>query len=256
MIRQGLEQSFGSGRALKGAVSMVFTCLAQAEFLIVLVVIAVIALAVYGHIQAQKRREAMAQLARSLGLSFDPEEDYGMDDRFASFSCLRQGEQRYAYNTLQGMVREHPVRAFDYHYETYSTDSKGRRTTHHHHFSAVIVDSGLPLKPLFIRPEGFLDKITEFFGWDDIDFESAEFSRKFYVKSPDKRWAFDVIHQATMEFLLESPVFTLDFQGRHVMAYRDNKFDPQEFIVALEVIEGVLSRLPKSVLRELKGEVS
>lgn len=235
---------------------MLLTCPAQAEILIIVAVIAVIVLAVIGHLQAQKRREALAQWARSLGLSFDPRKDRGMDNRFAAFSCLRQGENRYAYNIMQGTVRQHPVCAFDYHYETHSTDSKGHRTTHHHHFSAAMVDSGLPLKPLFIRPENFLDKITEFFGWDDIDFESAEFSRKFYVKSPDKRWAFDVIHQATMEFLLDRPVFTLDFQGRHVMAYRDKQFDPRDFVAALEVIEGVLNRLPKSVIRELHGAAS
>ena len=39
----------------------------------------------------------------------------------------------------------------------------------------------------------------------EIEFESTEFSKEFHVKSPDRRWAFDVLSQATMEFLLALP---------------------------------------------------
>ncbi len=224
------------------------------EPLIVIVVVAVIiAVAVLGHLAAKKRREAMAKWARGRGFAFDAGKDHGMDGRFGRFSCLQQGSRRYAYNTCSGRVGERELVAFDYHYETYSTDSKGRRQTHHHYFSAVIVNARLPLKPLFIRPEGFFDKVTEFLGYDDIDFESSEFSRRFYVKSPDKKWAFDVIHQATMEFLLHAPTFTLDFQAPHVIAYRSKKFDVEEFDSALGVVEGILERLPEYLLRELKG---
>ncbi|MGQ9575232.1 MAG: hypothetical protein ACUVUC_07940 [Thermoguttaceae bacterium] len=223
-------------------------------FLFFLVAVAVIAvLAVLAHQQAKKRQRALAAWASARGLSFDPARNPRIDDRYAQFKSLRQGENRYAYNIMAGQWGGRPVRAFDYHYETYSTDSKGRRRTHHHHFSAVLVEAGLPLKPLFLRPEGFFDKVAEFFGADDIDFESAEFSRQFYVKSPDRRWAFDVIHQATMEFLLASPRFTLEFQGTDVIAYHGRTFKPEEFEAALKVIAGVLDRLPGHLLKELKG---
>ena len=53
-----------------------------------------------------------------------------------------------------------------------------------------------PLEEFFGPPFG------EFFGHDDIDFESAEFSRNFYVKSSDRKWAFDILHARAMEFLL------------------------------------------------------
>jgi len=119
---------------------------------------------------------------------------------------------------MEGTWSDRHLLAFDYHYETHSTDSKGHRRTNHHHFSAVILASALPLKPLFIRAEGFFDKLTEFVGFDDIDFESAEFSRKFYVKAKDRRWAYDVIHARTMEFLLSMPRFTIQFDRNNVIA--------------------------------------
>ncbi len=217
-------------------------------------VILVIGLIILGIIQAARRRKELQQWAQSNGYRFNPDSDYSLDNRLGEFSCLRHGSNRYGYNFVEGTHNNRNFTAFDYHYETYSTDSKGRRKTHHHRFSSVILKTDLPMKPLFIRPEGFFDKITEFFGFDDIDFESAEFSRNFYVKSSDKRWAYDVIHQETMEFLLSAQRFTLDFQGYNIMAYRNRTFSIKDFENALFVIEGILDRLPDYLLRELKGE--
>jgi hypothetical protein len=203
--------------------------------------------------QDRKRRNELEAWATSRGFSFDRDRDDGMDVRFEPFSCLRQGSNRYAYDVMWGPSGERQACCFDYHYETYSTDSKGHRETHHHHFSAVVLVTNLPLKPLFIRPEGFFDKITEFFGADDIDFESAQFSREFYVKAPERRWAFDVIHQATMEFLLGEPRYHVQFAGPFVMAWRANRFAVRDFQGALDVAAGILDRLPNYVLQDLKG---
>jgi len=221
--------------------------------IVILIVAAIIGLVIFAHLQAENRKKALAAWASSRGLSFQPAHDRGMDDRYPQFKCLKQGDDRYAYNVMEGAVGQRTACAFDYHYETHSTDSKGNRTTYDHHFSAVIVETGLALKPLVIRKEGFFDKIGEFLGFEDIDFESIEFSKAFYVKSPDRRWAFDVIQQSTMEFLLESPRFTLEFQESQIIAFRDRNFKPDDFEAALRVIEGVIERLPNYLLREMKG---
>lgn len=207
----------------------------------------------YSHVQARKRREAMAAWARSMNARFDPSRDHAMDSRYREFGCLHKGNDRYAFNIVHGWRGERVMLAFDYHYETESRDSKGRRTTTDHYFSAVVIDSKLPLRPLVIRPEGFFDKIGEFFGFDDIDFELNEFSRKFYVKAPDRKWAFDVIHQETMEFLLGMPKFTLEFYRGDIIAHNGSRFSIEEFNQAIAVIEGVLDRLPDYLLREMKG---
>ena len=209
------------------------------------------AIGVYGYYRREQRRKELAAWAETRGLQFDPGRYWDMDESYPAFSCLKEGNRRYAYNVMGGKRNDRVLLAFDYHYETYSTNSKGHRQTHHHYFSAIIVETGLPLKSLVIRPEGFFDRITEFFGFDDIDFESAEFSRKFYVKSPDKRWAYDVIHQETMEFLLSSPTYTLEIDGPRVIAFRKSTFSTREFDEAIQLIEGVLDRIPQSVLQEL-----
>jgi len=220
----------------------------------VAMIVLVVVVAYFTYQAEKKRRAALLAWAGAHGLSHRTEKDRGLERRFPMHKCLREGSDRYAENVMEGERKGRKLCAFDYHYETYSTDSKGSRQTHHHWFSAVVVDCGLPLKPLFIRPENFFDKITEFVGYDDIDFELAEFSRKFYVKAPDPRWAFDVLHQRTMEFLLESPRFTIEMAGPWVMARKTGRLSPELFSAALGVAEGILDNLPRYLLQDLKGE--
>ena len=49
--------------------------------------------------------------------------------------------------------------------------------------------------------------------FDDIDFESDEFSRKFYVQSSDRKFAYDVLHPRMMEFLLQTTPPMIDVEG-------------------------------------------
>ena len=220
--------------------------------IIIVVVILFIVGAVLGHQQAKKRQQELSQWAATRGLAFHADRDHEFDGIYPEFSRLQQGSNRYAYNIIEGRYNKFAFNGFDYHYETHSTDSKGRRQTSHHHFSAVIVEADLPLKPLSIREEGFFDKIGEFLGFDDIDFELAEFSRAFHVKSPDRKWAFDVLHQQAMEFLLNSPRYNLDFQPGRIMACQGSTFSTADYEGALDVVTGLIELLPSSVLRELK----
>ncbi|MBU0595585.1 ABC transporter permease, partial [Candidatus Bipolaricaulota bacterium] len=110
--------------------------------------------------------------------------------------------------------------------------------------------SDVRLQPLHIRPEGIFDKVTEFFGVDDIDFESAEFSRAFHVKAAEKRWAYDVLHVRTMEFLLGMPRLSIQFDEHDVLVWRNRRFKPEQFEEAIAVAEGILDRLPPYLIEQ------
>ncbi len=215
---------------------------------VILIVVAIGGMIAYGFYAKAKRRQALRAWAQAKGYRFEPGRER-IEGRYPGFRCLRQGSNRYAYNRVAGAWNGRPLHAFDYHYETHSTDSKGNRRTHHHTFSALVLDNDFPLKPLFLRPEGFFDKVKDFFGFDDIDFESAEFSRRFHVSAEDKRWAFDVIHARTMQFLLDQPHFSIQFDGPHAIAFRSQTFGPEEFESAAAVLDGVLSELPDYVVQ-------
>ncbi|MGE5295211.1 MAG: hypothetical protein ACM3VT_10320, partial [Solirubrobacterales bacterium] len=170
------------------------------EVLIIVGVLALIVVfGVVGFLNAKKRREAMMALAAKLGLRFDQGKDWDLARRYGFLDKLRAGDNRYAFNTLSGTTQGHNVVIFDYHYETHSTDSKGRRQTHHHYFSCFILHMPASFPELVIAKEGFFSKIAQAVGYDDIDFESHEFSRKFCVRSRDKKFAYDVCHARMME---------------------------------------------------------
>ncbi|HTL51445.1 MAG TPA: hypothetical protein VL860_02595 [Planctomycetota bacterium] len=171
-----------------------------------LVIALIIGAIIYGYIANKKRMEALGALAAQNGLRFQE----GRGAATLNYDVFEQGDNRYAENTLTGTWKDRPVQMGDFHYETQSTDSKGNRTTTHHHFSYChLLIANARFQGLFIRPEGFFDKLTALVGFDDIDFESAEFSKKFYVKSPDRKFAYDIVSPRMMEFLLARPWFTI-----------------------------------------------
>ena len=214
----------------------------------------VVAALLIGVCFSAKRRKELAAWAQAHGLGFSAGREEDIEYRYPNFQCLHQGDNRYACNVMQGRWHERECAAFDYHYETHSTDGRGGQQTEVHEFSAVVLASPVPLKPLSIRHEGFFDKVAEFFGLDDIEFESAEFNRRFHVKSPDKKWAFDVIHQRTMEFMLSMPDFSLQFGADAVIAWRNRKLKPAEFGQAADLIAGILDRLPEYLVKQQMGQ--
>jgi hypothetical protein len=181
--------------------------------LFILFVILILVAGIWGAIAARKRREALSNLAARLGLDFKPDKNHALASRFHFLDRLAQGANRYAFNLLHGRLKSHEVHAFDYHYETYSRDNKGRRSTHHHYFSCFVVTLPASFPELTITSEGIFSKIAQAIGYDDIDFESAEFSRRFCVRSKQKRFAYDVCHPRMMEHLLVNRDLSIEIEN-------------------------------------------
>jgi hypothetical protein len=215
----------------------------------VLVAVAIAALAIVGLVAAAKRRKELQAWAMRNGMIFRTGKDKSIDDRYPNFKCFRQGHSRYGNNFLQGQYKGREFLGFDYHYTTGSGKNQS-----HHSFSCVIFTLRVPMKPLSIRPEGFFDKVTEFFGYDDIDFESAEFSRKFYVRAPEKRWAYDVLHTRTMDFLLSVPPHEIQFDGVWAMIRRGERtFKPTDYEQAADIVCEIMNQLPDYVVEQQRG---
>ncbi len=203
-------------------------------FVIILIVVGVVGAILFGWYFEKKRREELAAMAARLGLRYAPDKDRGLAEEFGFLDKLAQGSNRYAFNVMQGQYQEQAVWAFDYHYETHSTDSKGNRHTHDHYLSVFVL--GLPrnFPELRIVPEGLLSKLAQAFGYADIDFESDEFSRAFCVRSPDRKFAYDVCNPRMMEFLLanrdlcveiENDILALVFDGKLCVELIPTNFD-------------------------------
>lgn len=228
------------------------------QVLLVVIVIAIIIVAVVlSHMAAKKRRQDLEALARELGWSFDPSRDSSHDQEYAHFEIFRRGHSRAAYNTLSGQLqiaeRSYPAKMGDFTYKITRHTGKST-TTQTYRFSYLIVHvpfSGVP--DLLIRREGVLDKLAGAFGFDDIDFESAEFSKKFHVKSADKRFAYDVCHPRMMEFLLQGEPPAVDIEhGRCCVSDGTRRWEPQQFRGMLAWVQAFFSHWPQHVTHELE----
>lgn len=205
-----------------------------------------------GHLAKKKREEAFRALARRLGCRFYPTDPLGLAGRYeAHFPTLRQGSKRYAYNVVDGNLDGRPMHLFDHHHETYSTDSKGRRTTHHHYRTFVCLEHDADLGRLEVRPENFLDRVGGFFGFDDIDFESEQFSRKYHVKAEDRKLAYDVFHPKMIEFFLPLGDFKVT-TSRNLALFRrgSSRMSIEEIERTLLEADGFLDRLPRYLRKD------
>ena len=202
-----------------------------------------------------KRTNAMRAWAKRYGYTFAAARDRSLMSHVGHFDCFNKGDDRYAANVLQSRRDSWDLTIFDWHYETTSTDSKGRRRTSHHWSSNVLFDVDFLLSPLVIRRESFFDKMSQAFGWDDIDFESAEFSSKFHVSAKDRRWAFEFISPKSMEVLLNSPTFRIEMQGRQLLIRRDRRISPAELGQATVLGQALLQAVPADVVEERRSRL-
>lgn len=204
----------------------------------------VVVVVTYNAVAARKRRDAMLALAERLGLSFNSAPDHSLAQRFGFLDSLAQGSNRYAFNVLSGRCRDQSIVAFDYHYETHSTDSKGRRQTHHHFLSVFTLALPLRFPELRIYREGFFSKIGQFLGFDDIDFESAEFSKKFCARSKNKKFAYDFCHARMMEHLLANPDLSVEVETDCLAIVFRSRLDPAQIEANIERLIQLRALMP------------
>jgi len=229
---------------------------------VVIVVIAVAGVAIYySHKAEQERIASLRALAWSKGWNFNPESDSRHDEQYNCFSTFQQGHSRRAYNTITGEHtvngKPHPVKMGDYLYKVTSHNGKTTTTTTYRLSYLIIHLPYLTVPNLQIRPENLFDKIGAAIGFDDIDFESAEFSRKFMVKSTNKRFAYDVITPKMMEFLMASPKRSID-QERAMICITNGtrRWKAHEFMPELDWISEFLQLWPEHVLRQLEERMA
>ena len=193
---------------------------------------------------AKRRRTAIAEAAFKLGLQFSAGNDYSFDERYPFLNKLCQGSSRYAFNIMHGSFLDHPVIVFDYHYETHSRDSKGKRKTHHHYFSFFILNYDQNFPELIVGREGWLSKVAQFFGYEDIDFESAEFSRKFIVRSPDKKFAYDIFHSRMIEYMMHNPDLSIEIERGCLTLFFPRRLSAEQIPPYLERLVEIREMFP------------
>ncbi|MEM1164892.1 MAG: hypothetical protein AAGI30_01230 [Planctomycetota bacterium] len=215
----------------------------------------IVALMIGGAIAAwwfdRKRLDALRAWAASNGLTFDPHKrSYALP-----ISLFRKGHSRWARRFCTGRLEQPiaglddhpPLELFEYHYAVTSGSGKNRRTTHYYH-PCIAVHLAFEPGDLAIRDEHLGDKLGAAFGMDDIDFEHAEFSKRYHVTGHDRERVYELMHTRMIDFLLTYRRQRLEIAGDTLFVHLTGRADVEDYDRLLGCCRGILALLPRTLV--------
>lgn len=192
----------------------------------------------------KKRREALQATATQLGLSFSPAKDPALSKRYDMIHGVCTGRNHYAYNIMRGTTADgSPVCFFDHHYEV-ERRSDGSVKIDHYYFAICTLTLPKSFPELYIEPEDIFHKINQALGFDDIDFESVEFSKRYMVRSPDKKFAYDVCNAQMIDYLLRQEKLTIEIESDVLAIIHEGRMKPDKVIRNYQHLQNIRSLMP------------
>lgn len=228
------------------------------QFLLIVAILVVVALLAWWHAERErKRREALATWCAVDGWSFDPAKVHSPGYGYELFERGHSRYQRFtARKKLAGATpgledapgpEKATARLFEYHYAV--THSTGKSThTDHYHFTCALLDPGADLGRVSLRREGLADKLAQAIGFDDIDLEDPEFSKRFVLRARERKDAYDLFDAAMMRYLCAHPDYVLEARGRELLAYVEEDASPETYRDLARFVHGFLAQLPRTLV--------
>jgi len=197
-----------------------------AVLFVFLIIGLIVVVAVYAWQKEKERTRALQLTASQLGWSFAADVPLNMIaglERFALFNC---GQGRRITNFMYGEASGIKAAVFDY---AYTTGSGKHRQTHYQ--SVVYLEPGDLNVPFFsLRPEGFMHKVFQAFGYQDIDFgQRPEFSRQYILRGQDEPAIRQTFNDRLLSFYESYGGTSTDGGGNQLFVFRGGyRFQPQE----------------------------
>jgi hypothetical protein len=215
--------------------------------IVLLLVVLAAALVAYQWWRNQQRIAQLREFCLAKGWQFVP-----LDDEYAirwTGPPFFQGRSRHARDVINGSVGQgaanRPFVAFDY---TYVTDNNGRagsRQTHRFAVCAVRLPAYLP--QLSVTPANALTRLGDTVTGEDIELESEDFNRRFRVRSPDPKFASDVLPPRTMQALLARSSLHFRIEGCDVLCWEPGVTTPVVLLERLSVLSAFVAGIPSFV---------
>jgi hypothetical protein len=190
------------------------------------------------------RRESFAGQARELGLRAEPGDPLGLLERpfvlFRWMASVRQIE-----NTATGPRNGLDVMVADY---WFARSSQPERDDYER-FTCVLTAAPADWPDLSVVPERIASRMRDVIALPDIGTESAEFDRRFEIRSKDKRFASGFVDGRLMAWLLEQiPGMGFEILGGWLMLFRPRVTTSIDDLGrALDLHEAFLERIPRVV---------
>lgn len=196
-----------------------------------------------------RRRAELTAFARSKGWLYTPKDVLGLANRWRVHPFGR-GRGRRVSNLIRGAEGGRDFVSFDYQFTETDRDSDGKSSNRTYRFHVTAINLPCYFPSLEVGPENFLTRIGKALGGNDIDLESENFNRRFRVRCPDVKFAHDVLHPRTMEFLLGTRPMAMRIEGGDLLCWDDGRMKPTDVLRHLYVTNGVVSAIPSFVWKD------
>lgn len=194
-------------------------------------------------LEDRRRREALSRLAQEQGWRYQDVE--GRPDlRYQGFEPFRGwGSSSRARHLMAGEYKGRSFELLQYQY----TVSTGK-SSHTYYFRVCSYGMPVPAPGLTIKPEHVGLKILDKLGDNDIDFESAAFSRRHWVTCPDRRFAYDVLDARMQHWLMEEPPRVWQWRGDRMVLVEKGYLAPALAMRLLDAAVGFRRRVPRHLM--------
>lgn len=217
---------------------------AMQGFMIVLLLAAAVAVVVFAWKAEQKRRAAFRAWAERRGFSYRHEHDPELRKIYGFLDRLQIGHSRRGYHLLRGEWDGRRAAAFQFRYTIGS--GKHQQTVQ---VGVALLHLERPFPEFLLGPENVLHRFVGALGFDDIDFESVEFSNAYHVRCADKKFAFDFCHTRMMEYLLAHRGVCLEQENGVLALLRDGTLRPEHLDVMFATLAEVRALMPAYLFR-------
>lgn len=195
--------------------------------IIAVIVLIVAASFLYTHITEKRRREAMQQLAQSLGFFFADKGRPETSAKHQVFKLFSRGHGQKIRNEMWGIRNNLKLCLFGYFY----TEGSGKNSRTYRQTVFSVEDAHLHLPAFELRPENALHRIEQFFGYQDIDFEGhPEFSKSYLLRGEDETRIQHLFSPRIIEFFEANKGLCVEGHGNSlIFYYLDERCEEQAF---------------------------
>ena len=217
--------------------------------LIAVMVVAVFGLVIFivvRHFKQRKQRRAdLALWAAQRGFEYSQEDPHGLDH--LDFHLFTLGDGRGCENVLTGTWEDMPVRIADYWYYEDDNNSQGHSSRTYQLFSIMVTTVDAALPHVRIGHENAFSRLFDKLGFDDVQFESEQFNRRFRVHADDRRFAYQLLDARMIEWLLATAgPHCYEVNGQWVLVH-SKRLPPAKLTTLLHAGKGFIGKVPRLV---------
>ncbi|WP_051898537.1 hypothetical protein [Sciscionella sediminilitoris] len=161
-----------------------------------------------------------------------------------------KGHRRTGNLVVTGAHRNRYFTAFEYTFKTTEGSGKDRREVTHY-YMVVAVTLPAPRPMLQVSTENFATRMFGNIGIGrDLQLESEQFNERFRIKTDNDKFAYDVLHPRTMQWMLDDQRFSQQpfrFERSDLLTWRKGKIEPQHIDGYLNYLCDIGDSVPQFV---------